>query len=177
MGRSDCLADMNEVYVHTNTTRKEQSMICLRHMEERFGSLTVPKKGYECTQHGVPNDHLADMDGPNIRHHQPIPWYMGAGDKFIAEYRRHMEEQFTVLGDQIKALTTQLSNMGGHNGNRSGDLFAKHGMHRHQHYAQAHANQWENGFKLNILEFQGWLQLEEVLVIEKIEKINKKECA
>jgi ribosomal protein S15P/S13E len=113
------------------------------------------------------------MDGPNIRRHQPRPWYMGAGDKFIAKYRRHMEEQFTVLGDQIKALTTQLSNMGGHNGNGSGDPSAERGMHRHQHRAQAHANQWENGFKLNIPEFQGWLQPEEFLVTKEIEKINK----
>jgi hypothetical protein len=31
-----------------------------------------------------------------------------------------MEEQFTVLGEQIKALITQLANMGGHNGDGSG---------------------------------------------------------
>jgi hypothetical protein len=39
---------------------------------------------------------------------------------------------------------------------------------------QAHANQWENRFKLNIPEFQGWLQPEDFLVTEKIEKIDKK---
>jgi hypothetical protein len=66
-----------------------------------------------------------------------------------------MEEQFTVLGDQIKAFTTQLSNIGGHNGNGSGDPSTESGMHRRHHRAQAHANQWENRFKLNILEFQG----------------------
>ena len=125
MGRSDHLANMNEVYVHSKTAHKEQPAICLWHMEERFGGLTVSKKGRACTQHGVPTDHLADMDGPNIRRRQPKPWYMGAGDKFIVEYRRHMEEQFMVLGDQIKALTTQLSNMGGHNGNGSGDPSAE----------------------------------------------------
>jgi hypothetical protein len=81
-----------------------------------------------------------------------------------------MEEQFTVLGDQIKALTTQLSNMGDHNENGSRDPFTEHGTHRRQHRAQAHANQWENKFKLNIPEFQGWLQPEEFLVIEKIDK-------
>jgi hypothetical protein len=43
MGRSNCLVDMNEVYVHTKTARKEQSAIRLRHMEEKFGELTVPK--------------------------------------------------------------------------------------------------------------------------------------
>jgi hypothetical protein len=85
-----------------------------------------------------------------------------------------MEEQFTVLGDQIKALIIQLSNMGGHNGNGSGDPSAERRTHRHQHRVQAHANQWENEFKLNIPEFQGCLQPEEFLVTKKIEKINKK---
>jgi hypothetical protein len=78
MGRSDRLVDMNEVYVHTKTARKEQSAICLWHMEERFGGLTVPKKGCARTQHGVPTDHLVDMNGPNIRCRQPRPWYIGA---------------------------------------------------------------------------------------------------
>jgi hypothetical protein len=67
MGKSNSLADMNEMYVHTKTTCKEQSAICLRHMEERLDGLTVPKKGCARTQHGIPADHLADMDGPNIR--------------------------------------------------------------------------------------------------------------
>ena len=79
-----------------------------------------------------------------------------------------------VLGDQIKALTTQLSNMGGHNGNRSRDPSTERRTHKRQHHAQAHANQWENGFKLNIPGFQGWFQPKEFFVIEKIEKINKK---
>jgi hypothetical protein len=69
--------------------------------------------------------------------------------------------------DQIKALTTQLSNMGGHNENGSRDPSTDHGTHRCQYRAQTHVNQWENGFKLNIPEFQGWLQPEEFLVIEK----------
>jgi hypothetical protein len=77
---------MNEVYVHMKTARKEQPVICLRHMEERFGGLTVPKKGRVHTQHGVPTDHLTDMDGPNIHRRQSRSWYTGAGDKFIAEY-------------------------------------------------------------------------------------------
>jgi hypothetical protein len=161
---------MNEVYMHTKISRKKQPVICLWHMEKRFGGLIVPKKGCACTQHGVPTDHLADMDGPNIRRHQPRPLYTGARDKFIAEYRRHMEEQFTILGDQIKALTTQLSNMGGHNGNGSGDPSVEHGTYRSQHRVQAHSNQWENGFKLNIPKFQGWLLLEDFLVTEKIDK-------
>jgi hypothetical protein len=93
---------MNEVYVHTKTAHKEQPVIRLWHMEEKFGGLTVRKKGCARTQHGVPTDHLADMDGLNIRRRQPRPWYTGAEDKLIAAYRRHME-QLTVLGDQIKA--------------------------------------------------------------------------
>jgi hypothetical protein len=68
-----------------------------------------------------------------------------------------------VLGDQIRALTTQFSNMGGHNGNGSGDPSAERKTHIHQHHAQAHANQWRNGFKLNIPKFQGDLQHEEFL--------------
>jgi hypothetical protein len=129
MGKSNSLADMNEMYVHTKTTCKEQPAICLRHMEERFDGLTVPKKGCVRTQHGIPADHLADMDGPNIRRRQPRPWYTGAKDKFIAEHRQHMEEQFTVLGEQIKAFTTQLCNMGGHNGNGSKNPFVERRMH------------------------------------------------
>ena len=56
MGRGNCLADMNEVYVHTKTTCKEQPTIRLQHMEEKFGGLIVPKKGHARTQHGVPTN-------------------------------------------------------------------------------------------------------------------------
>jgi hypothetical protein len=45
MGRGNRLADMNEVYVLMKTARKKQPTIRLRHMEEKFGGLTVPKKG------------------------------------------------------------------------------------------------------------------------------------
>jgi hypothetical protein len=79
------------------------------------------------------------MNGPNIRHRQLRSWYTGAEDKFIAETQRHVEEQFTILGDQIKALITQLSNMGGHKWDGSRDLFGERGMHERQHHAQAHA--------------------------------------
>ena len=132
-------------------------------MEERFGGLTTPKKGRAHTQQGVPTDHLANMDDSNIHRRQPRSWYTEAGDKFTAEYQWHIEEQFAVLENQIKALTTQLSNMGGHNGNGFGDPSTKRGTHRRQHRAQAHANQWENRFKLNMPEFQGWLQPENSL--------------
>jgi hypothetical protein len=163
MGRSDRLVNMNEVYVHTKTTHKEQPAICLRHMEEKFGGLTVPKKGRACTQHGVLTNQLADMDGPNVHRRQPRPRYAGAEDKLIAETRQHMEEQFTVLGDQNRVLTTQFSNMGGHNGDGFGEPFVERGTHGHQHHAQAHANQWGDGFKFNIPECQGDLQPKEFL--------------
>jgi hypothetical protein len=173
MGRSNHLADMNEVYVHTKAACKEQPAICLRHMEEKFGGLTMRKKGRVHTQHGVPTDHLVDMDGPNIRRSQPRPWYTGAKDKLIAAYQRHME-QLTVLGDQIKALATQISNMCGHNENGSRNPFAERGMHERQHYAQAHAHWRVSRFKLDIPEFQGCFQPKEFLMTEKIGKINKK---
>jgi hypothetical protein len=176
MGRGNRLADMNEVYVHMKTARKKQPMIRLRHMEEKFGGLTVPKKGHARTQHKVPTNQLADMDGPNVHRRQPRPRYAGTKDKLIAETRRHMEEQFMVLGDQIKALTTQFSNMGGHNGDGSEDPSTERRMHKRQHHAQAHANQWGNGFKLNISEFQGDLQPEEfmdwVLAVEEVFEFN-----
>jgi hypothetical protein len=49
MGKSDRLTDMNDVYVHTKIACKEQPTLCLLHMEERFGGLTVPKKGHART--------------------------------------------------------------------------------------------------------------------------------
>jgi hypothetical protein len=52
--------------------------------------------------------------------------------------------------------------------------FAERGVHGHQPLVLAQANRWESRFKLNVPEFQGWLQPKEFLVIEKIEKIDKK---
>jgi hypothetical protein len=71
--------------VHTKMARKEQPAIRLRHMEEKLGGLTVPKKGHVRTQHRVPTDQLAAMDSPNIRRSQLRPHYAGAEDKFIAK--------------------------------------------------------------------------------------------
>jgi hypothetical protein len=64
-----------EVYVRIEAACKEQPAICLRHMEEKFGGLTVRKKGHAHTQHGVLTNHLADMDGLNVRRHQQRPRY------------------------------------------------------------------------------------------------------
>jgi hypothetical protein len=54
-------------------------------MEERFGGVTMQKLECECTQHGVPNNHLADMDGLSVRRRQPRLRYTGVGDKFIVK--------------------------------------------------------------------------------------------
>jgi hypothetical protein len=64
---------MNEVYMHTKAACKEQPAIRLQNMKERFGGLTMQRKGRASTQHEVPIDHLADMDGSNVRHRQPRP--------------------------------------------------------------------------------------------------------
>jgi transposase len=135
--------------VHTKTAYKEQLAIRLRHMEEKFGGLIMRKKGRVRTQHGVPTDHLADMDGSNICRRQPRSWYTGAKDKLIAAYRQHME-QLTVLGDQIKALAIQISNMCGHNENGSRNLFTEHETYGRQHHAQAHTHRRVSRFKLDI---------------------------
>jgi hypothetical protein len=54
--------------------------------------------------------------------------------------------------------------------------FAEHRVHGNQPLVQAQANRWESGFKLNIPEFQGWLQPEEFLVTEKKKKSTKRRC-
>jgi hypothetical protein len=64
---------------------KEQPMICLRHIKERFGGVAVQKREHERTQHGVLIDHLANMDGLNVYCRQPKPQYTGAEDKFISK--------------------------------------------------------------------------------------------
>ena len=67
MGRSDHLVNINEVYVSTEASPKEKLTICLQHIEERFGGLTMGKKERARTQHGVPTDHLANMNDLSIR--------------------------------------------------------------------------------------------------------------
>jgi hypothetical protein len=64
-----------------------------------------------------------------------------------------MEEQFTVLGDQIKALATQISNLCGHNGIEFRNPFTERRTQECQHLAQAHANRRVSKFKLDTLEF------------------------
>jgi hypothetical protein len=61
--------------MHMKIALKEQLAICLQHMEDKFGCLMVPKKGRVHTQHRVLTNQLADIDGLNVRHHQPRPRY------------------------------------------------------------------------------------------------------
>jgi hypothetical protein len=86
-----------------------------------------------------------------------------------------MEEQFTVLGVQIKALATQTSNLYGHNGIRSRNPFTERQTQGRQHLAQAYANRQVSRFKLYTPEFQGCLQPKEFKVTEKNIKFSQKE--
>jgi hypothetical protein len=113
-------------------------------------------------------------------------------EELPATYQAHSEAQFASLREQIAALTKLLSIGSGrdrrwhipsphdseeedtHVEDEDGNPFAECGVHGHQPLVQSQANRWESKFKLNIPEFQGLLQLEEFLVTEKIEKIDKK---
>jgi hypothetical protein len=88
MGRGNRLADKNEAHIRTEAIHKEQPAIRLRHMKERCDGLTVQKKERAHTQHGVPTDHLADMNGSSVRHHQPRPRYAKAGSEPVNPYAR-----------------------------------------------------------------------------------------
>jgi hypothetical protein len=110
--------DMSEVYVRIKAARKEQLAIHLWHMKERFGGLTLRKKGCACTQHGVPTDYLADMDGLNVRHHQPRShgtrgWKTNLSLNISNTWRSNSR----IWGITLKPLITRLSNMGCHDGN------------------------------------------------------------
>jgi hypothetical protein len=116
--------------------------------------------------------HLEDVNNRKepVREEQP------------AAYQAHSEAQFASLREQIATLTKQLSIKSGRDKRRhipspqeseeddtcmedeDGNPFAERGVHGHQPLVQAQANQWESGFKLNIPEFQGWLQPEEFLI-------------
>jgi hypothetical protein len=86
MVRSNRLADMNKVHVHTETTHKEQLVIRLWHMSGR-------PNGFCC---------------------QPIPRFTEAKGKSIIERWQYKEDQFRTMRDQIEDLTTQISNLCGH---------------------------------------------------------------
>jgi hypothetical protein len=148
MGRSNRFVDMNEVYAHTKTARKEQPAICLRHRGR----------------------------GPNDCRHQPRPQFMVAEGKTKAETWQYKEDQFRALEDRREALPTQISNLYRHNGNGSRNPSAECRTHGSQHHAQAHATRWVDEFKLKIPEFLGVLQPLEfwywMLAIEEFFEVN-----
>ena len=149
MGRSDRLANMNKVHVCTETTRKEQSAIRLRHMS----------------------------GGPNGCHRQLRPRFAEAEGKSNAEWWQYKEDRLRVMKDQIEDLTTQVSDWCHHNGNGSKNPFTERQTQGRQHLAQAHANWWVSRFKLDIPEFQGCLWPKEYMVIEKNRKFPQKKVS
>jgi hypothetical protein len=68
MGRSNCFADMDEVYMHTKIACKEQSAIRLRHMS----------------------------GGSDSFRRQPRSQFAEAEGKFMAERWQHKEDQFRL---------------------------------------------------------------------------------
>ena len=72
-------------------------------------------------------------------------------------------DQFQALEDQLETSPTQISNLCRHNGNESRNPSTERQTHGCQHHAQAHATRWVDGFKLDIPEFQGDLQTEELM--------------
>jgi hypothetical protein len=133
-----------QVYAYTETTRKEQPAIRLRHMGR----------------------------GPNDCRRQPRLQFAVAEGKSKAKTRQYKEDQFRALEDRCEASPTQISNLYRHNGNESKHPSAERRTHGLQHHAQAHATWWVDGFKLNILEFQWDLQPKEfmdlVVAVEEV---------
>jgi hypothetical protein len=122
MGRSNRFAEMDDVYVHTEIARKEQSAIRLQPMSGGLDSCRC----------------------------QPRPRYAGAEGKIIAERWQHKEDQFRAMRDQIEDLTTQLSNLRGHKGSGSRNPCTERRMQGRQHLAQAPTNQRVSKFELKI---------------------------
>jgi hypothetical protein len=148
MGRSNRFADMYEVYTHTETARKEQPAIRLRHMGR----------------------------GPNDCRRQPRLQFAVAEGKTKAETRQYKEDQFRALEDRCEASPTQISNLYRHNEYGSRNPSAERRTHGRQHHAQAHATRWVDGFKLDFPEFPGVLQPSEfwywTLAVEEFFKVN-----
>jgi hypothetical protein len=148
MRRSNRFADMNEVYAHMKTARKEQPAIRLRHMGR----------------------------GPNDYHRQPRLQFAVAEGKSKAETRQYKEDQFQALEDRHEASPTQISNLYCHKGNGSRNPSTKRRTHGRQHHAQAHAIRWVDKSKLKIPEFSGVLQPSEfwywMLAIEEFFEVK-----
>jgi hypothetical protein len=101
MGKSNCFADMYEVYAHTETARKEQPAIHLRHIGR----------------------------GPIDCCHQPRPQFAMAEGKFKVETRQYKEDQFMALEDRREASPTQISNLYRHNEHGSKNPSAERRTH------------------------------------------------
>jgi hypothetical protein len=148
MGRSNRFANMNEMYVRMKIACKEQPAILLWHMS----------------------------GGPNGCRRQPIPRFVEVEGKSIVEHWLYKEDQFKVMRDQIKDLTTQIFNLCGHKGSGSRNQFTESQMRKCQHLKQPHANRQVSRFKLNISKFDGNLEPEEfldwVLTVEEILEFN-----
>jgi hypothetical protein len=118
--------------VHTETARKGQPAIRLRHMSGGLDSCRC----------------------------QPRSRFTGLEGKFIAEHWQHKEDQFWAMRDQIEDLTTQLSNLRGHKGSGSRNPCTEHRTQGRQYLAQAPTNRRVSRFKLNIPEFHRKFQPE-----------------
>jgi hypothetical protein len=112
MRKSDHLANMNEMYVCTETARKEQPTVYLWHMN----------------------------GGPKDCRCQPKPRFAEAEGKSNIEWWQYKEDRLKPIRDQIEDLTTQVSDWGHHNGNGSRNLFIERRTQGCQPLAQAHAN-------------------------------------
>jgi hypothetical protein len=97
MGTSNHFADMNKVYVHTETTHKEQLAIRLWHMR----------------------------GGPNSCRWQLRPRLKEAERKFSAEPWQYKKDQFQALVDQLETLPTKISNPRHHNEDGSRNPFTE----------------------------------------------------
>jgi hypothetical protein len=89
---------MKEVYAHTETARKEQLAIHLRHIS----------------------------DGPNYFRCQPRLRFAMAEGKSNAEPWQYKGDQFRALEDQLEASPTQIFNLCRHKGNGSKNPSAEH---------------------------------------------------
>ena len=146
MGRSNRFAYMNEVYAHTETTRKVQLEIRLRHMSS----------------------------GPNSCCREPRPRLAEVEGKFNAELWQYKGDRFRALENQLETSPTRISNSCRYNENGSRNPSAECKTHGRQHHAQAHAIWWVDGFRLDTPEFQSCLQPKEFMVAKKKKKIHKK---
>jgi hypothetical protein len=125
--RSNHFVEMDEVYVHMETARKEQPTIHLRHMS----------------------------GGLNSCRRQPRSRFAGAEGKFIAKHWQHKEDQFRAMRDQIEDLTRQLSNLRGYKGSGSRNPCTEGRTQGCQHLMQAPTNQQVSRFELKIPKFRG----------------------